>query len=89
MLLSGTAPTNRHPPGKCLDAKAPGWGQIFGANLRGCTGGMVMDCYVDYSHQLNILLDRKLCTKICRLHIYIYIYIHTGCPKKKTQHEIT
>ena len=30
------------PPGKSLDAKAPGWGQIFGANP-GCAGGMVMD----------------------------------------------
>ena len=26
-------------PGKSLDAKAPGWGQIFGANPRGCAGG--------------------------------------------------
>ena len=27
------------PPCKSLDAKAPGWGQIFGANPRGCAGG--------------------------------------------------
>ena len=27
------------PPGKSLDAKAPWWGQIFGANPRGCAGG--------------------------------------------------
>ena len=31
------------PPGKSLDAKAPGWGQMFGANPQGCAGGMVMD----------------------------------------------
>ena len=31
------------PPGNSLDAKAPGWGQIFGANLRVCVGGGVMD----------------------------------------------
>ena len=31
------------PPGKSWDAKAPGWGQIFDANPRGCAGGMVMD----------------------------------------------
>ena len=36
---SGAAPTNPAPPGKKLDAKAPGWGQIFGANPRGCAGG--------------------------------------------------
>ena len=31
------------PPGKSWDAKTPGRGQIFGANPRGCAGGMVMD----------------------------------------------
>ena len=31
------------PPGKSWNAKAPGWGQIFGANPRGVRGGMVMD----------------------------------------------
>ena len=31
------------PLGKSLDAKAPGWGQIFDANPRECGGGMVMD----------------------------------------------
>ena len=36
---SGAAPTNPHPPDKSLDAKAPGWGQIFGANPWGCEGG--------------------------------------------------
>ena len=27
------------PRGNSLDAKAPGWGQVFGANPRGCAGG--------------------------------------------------
>ena len=41
---SGAIPTNPRPPGKSHeDAKAPGWGQIFGTNPRGCAGGMVMD----------------------------------------------
>ena len=35
----GAVPTNPCPPGKSLDAKGPGWGQIFGANPQGCTGG--------------------------------------------------
>ena len=26
-------------PGKSLDAKAPGWGQVFGPNPQGCAGG--------------------------------------------------
>ena len=26
-------------PGNSLDAKAPGWGQIFGANLQVCVEG--------------------------------------------------
>ena len=38
---SGAASTNPRPPGKSLDAKAPGWGQIVGA-FPGVRGGMVM-----------------------------------------------
>ena len=31
------------PPGQKLGCKSPRVGQIFGANFRGCAGGMVMD----------------------------------------------
>ena len=40
---SRAAPTNPCPSGKSLDAKAPGWGQSFGANPWGCVGRMIMD----------------------------------------------
>ena len=49
---SGAAPTNSRHLGKSLDAKAPGWGQIFDSNPRGCAGGMDMDeidtCITDF-----------------------------------------
>ena len=43
MPASWELPQQIPPPGNSLDAKAPGWGQIFGANLRVCMGGGVMD----------------------------------------------
>ena len=35
----GSCPTNPRPRGNSLDAKAPGRGQVFGADPRGCAGG--------------------------------------------------
>ena len=36
MPASRELPQQIPPPGNSLDAKALGWGQIFGANLRVC-----------------------------------------------------
>ena len=58
-------PTNPRPPGKSWNAKAPGWGQIFGANLRGCAGGLVMD-EIDtcirrqYSQKKDLAVKRRI-----------------------------
>ena len=38
MPPSRELPQQIPPPGNSLDSKAPGWGQIFGANLRGGGG---------------------------------------------------
>ena len=43
MPASRELPQQIPPPGNSLDAKAPGWGQIFGANLWVCMGGGVID----------------------------------------------
>ena len=40
MPASWELPQQIPPPGNSLDAKAPGWGQIFGANLRVCVEGV-------------------------------------------------
>ena len=41
MPTLGTCP-NKSPPGKSLDAKAPGWGKFLCKSL-GMHGGMIMD----------------------------------------------
>ena len=38
MPASWELPQQIPPPGNSLDAKVPGWGQIFGANLQ-CASG--------------------------------------------------
>ena len=45
MPASRELPQQIPPPGNSLDAKAPGWGRIFGANLRVCVegGGLWME----------------------------------------------
>ena len=44
MPASQELPQQIPPPGNSLGAKAQGWGQIFGENLRVCVGGRgVMD----------------------------------------------
>ena len=39
MPASRELPQQIPAPGNSLDAKAPEWGQIFGANLQVCMGG--------------------------------------------------
>ena len=39
MTASWEMPQQIPPPGNSLDAKAPRWGQMFGANLQVCLGG--------------------------------------------------
>ena len=80
---SGAAPTNLQPSGKSLDAKAPGWGQIFGANPRGCVGvcvcvgGMVIDeidtCII-FTTALNLRLLCMLATEHALLSMFLNIW---------------
>ena len=42
MPASWELPQQIPPPGNSLDAKAPGWGQIFGANPQGVYSDMYM-----------------------------------------------
>ena len=54
MPASWELPQQIPPPGNSLDAKAPGWGQIFGANPQGVysdmymTGGLGPDIFLGY-----------------------------------------
>ena len=55
---SGAAPTT---PGKSVDTKAPGWGQIFGANPRGARGdGYRWNWHLRYTCVYRNTVDRTL-----------------------------
>ena len=60
-------PNKYRSPGKSLDAKAPGWGQIFGANPGVC-GGIVMakvnSCFILAVPRKTFLVQ---CSKIFKV----------------------